>query len=177
MKRFLQPLALLLALALTQPAHAQAINEAIQGPWTTRCDAAQTVTAAAYSAGNAVGGLITCANAIRVGGHGAILQSVVLRDKSGNNTTYTLWLFDSAPTAPTDRSAYAIGTDLARTIGAIALTGTLNAGTPGLINLDGIAKSLKLGSGTTLYGVLVTTGTPIFAGTADVSLTLTFLPD
>ncbi len=151
----------------------------VAGNPTVRFNVTPTVTSgSAYASGNAVGALLSFGTGfLRVSGGGGILQSAVLFDKSGNNVSYDLFLFDSAPTAPTDKAAYAIGTDLAKAIGSISFAGMINAGTPGLINADGLGKAIKAASGTTLYGVLVTRGAPTYAGAADLAITLVFLPD
>ena len=151
----------------------------VVGNPTARANVAPTVTSgSAYASGNAVGGLLSFGPGfLRTAGGGGILQSAVLFDKSGNNVAYDLFLFDSAPTAPTDKAAYAIGTDLAKAIGSISFAGTVNGGTPGLINADGIGKAIKAASGTTIWGVLVTRGAPTFSGTADLSITLNLLAD
>ena len=159
--------------------HSAASPAPVAGSSTARYNATPTVTAgSAYAAGNAVGGLLAFGPGfVRVSGGGGVLQSAVLFDKSGNNVPYDLFLFDTPPTVPTDKAAYAIGTDLARAIGSISFAGMINAGTPGLINADGLGKAIKVAGGTSVYGVLVTRGAPTYAGTADLTLTLVLLPD
>ena len=151
----------------------------VTGNPTVRSNVTPAVTSgAAYAAGNAVGGLLSFGPGfLRTAGGGGILQSAVLFDKSGNNVPYDLFLFDQQPAAPTDRTAYTIGTDLAKAIGSISFAGMANAGTPGLINADGLGKSIKAGGGTTIWGGLVTRGAPTFTGTADLTLMLNLLPD
>jgi hypothetical protein len=151
----------------------------VAGSATARSNVTPTITSgAAYASGNAVGGLLAFGPGfVRVTGGGGVLQSAVLFDKSGNNVAYDLFLFDSAPAAPNDKTAYALGSDLAKAIGSVSFSGMVAAGTPGLINADGLGKAIKLGGGTTLYGILVTRGTPTYAGSADVTVTLVLLPD
>ncbi len=144
----------------------------ISAPPVLRSSAAAAVTAGAYASGDAVGALWTFSNIARVAGAGGRIDSAVLRDKSGNSVPYDLFLFDSQPTAPTDKSAYAFGADLAKCIGSISFAGMVNGGTPGLISVDGIAKAFELTSGMTLYGVLVARGAPTYASTSDVSIDL-----
>lgn len=151
---------------------------AVYGPTNIRAAATPVVTSgSAYATGNAVGGLLTFASMARVNGQGGVLQSAVLRDKNGNNVSYDLFLFDSAPAAPTDKTAYALGTDLAKCIGSVSFVGIVQAGTPGLVTAVGLGLAYRIGSGTTLYGVLVARGAPTFASTADVSVELVALPD
>jgi hypothetical protein len=153
----------------------------VAGPLTLRATQAPTVTSgAAYAAGNVVGGLLAFAGMARAAAQGGVLQSALLRDKSGQNASYDLFLFDSAPTVPTDKSALALAAaDLARCVGVISFSGQAlgAASTMGVQTVGGLGLAFKLASGTTLYGILVTRGTPTYAGTADVSVDLLTMPD
>jgi len=153
-------------------------------PVNIRLTAAQTVTAALYSAGNCVGGKITFTGAARKAGQGGTIQGAVLRDKAGQAGAYDLFLFDADPSATTvtDKSAVAINTaDLAKCIGVITFpAATIKLGaasTMGVITVANNALAYKLTSGTTLYGILVTRGTPTYASTSDVSVDLVVWPD
>ncbi len=181
----LAALVLLAANGVSAPVLAQQVlyPSAVATPLTIRVTSAQTVTASsAYTAGNAVGGKITYANAVRVAGQGGVIQSAVLRDKAGQSAAYDLFLFDADPssTTVTDKSAVAVNTaDLAKVIGVIPISGIAlgAASTMGAITASGLGLSFKLTSGTTVYGILVTRGTPTYASTSDVSVDLVILPD
>ena len=152
-----------------------------RGPISIRVTSTQTVTAAAYSSGNCVGGKITFSNAVRVAGQGGVIAGVTIRDKAGQNVPYDLFLFDADPTNTTitDKIAVAINTaDLAKVIGVVSLTGIVlgAASTMGVLT-NAPSLGFKLGSGTTMYGILVTRGAPTYASTSDVSIDLTILPD
>src|SRR5262245_26643536 len=88
---------------------------------TGRAAATPTVTASsAYASGNADGGLLTFAGLPGAG----VLQTVLLRDKAGQGVSYDLFLFDSAPAAPTDKAALALSAaDLAKCIGVVPRSG------------------------------------------------------
>ncbi len=154
---------------------------AVAAPVNLRASQTPTVTAsAAYAAGNAVGGLLTFANVARAPGLGGIVQSVILKDKAAQNVPYDLFLFDAPPTAPTDKTAVALSAaDLARCIGVVPLSGAAfgAASTMGVLMAAGLGLACKLTSGTTIYGILVTRGTPTYASTSDVSVDLVALPD
>ena len=50
-------------------------------------------------------------------GQGLVLQTALLRDRSGNAAAYDLFLFDGAPAAPADKAAVALSAaDLAKCI-------------------------------------------------------------
>lgn len=148
---------------------------------TIRVTSAQTVTASsAYVTGNVVGGNITFTNAVPIASGGGIIQTVVVRGKAGQAVPYDIFLFDSAPSTQTDKTAVALTTgDLAACIGTISVSGMVlgAATTNGIITSTGLGQAFKLGSGTTLYAVLVARGTPTYASTSDVSLDLVILPN
>lgn len=163
------------------PAGSNLIGQ-VTTPQNIRVTSAQTVTAALYATGNAVGGKITFSNAVRVAAQGGIIQTCIVRDKAGQNVPYDLILFDADPTntTVTDKSAVAVNTaDLAKVIGAVSLSGAVlgAASTMGVTTAAGLGLSFKLGSGTTMYGILVTRGAPTYASTSDVSVDCVILPD
>ena len=155
----------------------------VAAPVNARATQTPAVTASsAYVAGNAVGGLLTFGNLVRANGLGGIVQSVVLKDKAAQNVSYDLFLFDAAPTAPTDKTAVALAAaDLAKCIGVVPLAGAAfgAASTMGVITAAGIGLAYKITTvyAASLYGILVTRGTPTYASTSDVSVDLVALPD
>lgn len=149
-------------------------------PVTQRSSLALVVQAAAYSAGNCVGGTLSFPQVVRRDGGSGILNSVTLRDKGGQAGTYDLFLFDSAPSAQTDKAAVALtAADLAKCIGVVTLAAVkLGASaTMGISTLTGANFSFKLASGSTMGAVLVARGTPTYASVSDVSLELYVIPD
>lgn len=152
----------------------------VSSPIILRATDAAAVTAAAYAAGNAVGALRTFASMARVAGQGGVLQTAILRDKNGQAGTYDLFLFDSAPTAPTDHAAVALSAaDLAKCIGVVSIAAVAlgAASTMGVSTAKALGLAYHLTSGTSLFGILVTRGTPTYASTSDVSVDLIALPD
>ncbi|UYN96568.1 MAG: hypothetical protein KIT25_06445 [Enhydrobacter sp.] len=154
---------------------------AVAGPGNLRAAATPTVTSgSAYASGNAVGALLTFAGMARVAAQGGVLQTAIIRDKAGQNVPYDLLLFDAAPTAPTDKTAVALSdADLAKCIGVVPFAGIVlgAASSKGVLTAPGLGLAYKLGAGTSLYGILVTRGTPTFASTSDISVELIALPD
>ena len=153
----------------------------VAAPAMLRATASPVVTTgSAYAAGNAVGGLLVFAGLARVAGQGLVLQTALLRDRSGNAAAYDLFLFDGAPAAPADKAAVALSAaDLAKCIAVVPLAGAAlgAAAGMGVIAAGGLGLACRLASGTTLWGILVTRGTPTFAGAADLALDLVALPD
>lgn len=139
-----------------------------------------TITASsAYAAKNVVGGLITFSSALLTAQSG-IVQSVVLKCKSVQTAGFELYLFTSNPsnTTWTDKSAAAINAaDVFSCEGPIPLTvADSNLGTCTYYLNPAVGLALNAGT-TTLYGVLITTGTPTFASTSDLQIQITLLQD
>ena len=149
-----------------------------------RASVAQTVTAAAYSSGNAVGGKITFPTMTNRPGYGGIIQTVIVRDKAGQNVNYDLILFDADPsnTTVTDKAAVAVNTaDLSKIIGVVQLSGIVlgAASTMGVLTASGVGLAYRINSttGQDLYGILVTRGAPTYASASDVSVDVIAMPD
>lgn len=144
------------------------------GGYTAQVSVTPTVTSAsAYAAGNEVGGLLTFANAFRSVSLSGVVQSLHLQSKSVQTAGFKLYLFRSNPTATTwaDKTTPAINaTDIPNLIGVYTLANPDSGlGTVTIYNTDGIGKSVQAAT-TTLYGVLVTTGTPTFTSTTDLNV-------
>jgi hypothetical protein len=152
-------------------------------PYAVRTSVTPVVTVGAYVAGNCVGGTLTfpairgalgAYNPSSVMALGGMIQTAVLRDKSGNPGTYDLFLFDALPTAQTDHAAVAlVAADLAKCIGVVSFPATMKLGaaaTIGVSMLSALEVEFVLQSGGNIYGVLVTRGTPTYASTSDVSV-------
>jgi len=133
-----------------------------------------TVTAGAYSANDAVGGLLTFAGA----GPGGVIKDVVFVDDAGQDTTLELWLFSATFTAIADNAAWAPAEASLHNL--VAIISTTNgawcaAGTPSA-NVVEVSQRYDCPGGS-LYGQLVTRGTPTFAATDDVTVAIGLLKD
>ena len=139
-----------------------------------------TVTAGAYTAGDVVGGLFTFANAARVSGYGGVLKNVLIVDDAGQDAELELWLFNQTFTAIADNGAWAPAeADLENLIMVVSTEdsgqGWLAAGTPSACDIE-VSRRYTL-TGTSLFGQLVTRGTPTFAATDDVTVKVALLTD
>ena len=136
------------------------------------------VTAGAYSAGDAVGGLLTFANAARVSAGGGVVKSLILIDDAGQDVVLELWLFKVTFTAIDDNAAWAPAeADLENLVGIISTADGdwFAAGTPSAARVE---CSLRYDlTGTSLFGQLVTRGTPTFAAVDDVTVKIGLLQD
>lgn len=137
---------------------------------------AQTVTASsAYSSGNAVGGLITFANASRVANGSGLVQSVVAYTKSAQTAALELWLFNTNPSGSTctDKTAFSVAAaDFDKVVWVTSISSWYSGGTPSVGVSTDHAIPFALASGTSLYGCLVARSTPTYASTSDVSVAI-----
>lgn len=157
-----------------------------------RVQVAQTVTASsAYASGNAVGGLMTIAGAARVSGSlgaagtGGILQNVAVDSKSAQTAAMEVWIFDANPSGSTctDKTGFVLATaDFDKVIGVAAVpttaannSGWFSGSTGSVGQANNQAMAYDLSSATSLFGCMVTRGTPTFAATTDISLKYNFL--
>jgi hypothetical protein len=152
------------------------------GGFTTIIKDTSVVTAAAYTAGNAVGAKRTLTSAVRVNGGTGILQSVTLLDRANQKAAMTLFIFDANPAAATitDKAAFVFSTDDLKVIAQINISASdyVTTNSKALVTYGGLGIPLKNAeASTSLYAALVTTGTPTFAATTDVQLEIGILQD
>lgn len=138
-----------------------------------------TVTSgSAYAAGNAVDGLKTIAGAARVAGGSGMVQSISLAFKSAQTAGADVYIFASSPTGTTvtDKTAFSLASaDADKPIGISHVTDCKTAGTTTFCQSQREAMPYALSAGTSLYAVVVTTGTPTFQSTSDAILTVRIL--
>jgi hypothetical protein len=146
---------------------------------------AQTVTASsAYTSGNAVGGLMTVASAVRVsgalgaGGTSGFVQGVTINAKSAQSSLVDIFLFKANPTGSTctDKTAFALATaDFDKVLGVVHVTDWTSGGTASAGQVFGLAMPYALSSATTMYACAITRATPTFTATTDISVTFNLL--
>lgn len=135
------------------------------------------VTAGAYVANDAVGGLLTFANAA-VSGEGGVVKNVLIVDDNGQDAEMELWLFRETFVAMADNAPWAPSEADLRKLVAIISTADgawFAAGTPSVARIE-VSQEVKL-TATSLFGQLVTRGTPTFANTDDISVAVGLLQD
>lgn len=147
----------------------------------------------AYSAGNAVGGLITMitssTNKSPVGelDMSAILNDIVVIDKDNQKKALILYFFNDKPTVPVDQSAYApTAADLLKLIGVVNVAAAdyvmINSlGYAAGNNQKGLGlvfkpKSTQVPVDNAIYMTINTgaSGTPTYASTSSLQIRLKF---
>lgn len=136
--------------------------------------ATPAITAAsAYASGNVVGGLLTFADVANAEPRSGLIQDVALYCKSAQTFLFDLILFHTNPTASTftDKAALAVAAaDFNKISTVIHGSDWTSLGTPSYAQANNLAREFKLPAlSTTLYGVIVSRGTPTFASTSDIT--------
>ena len=137
-----------------------------------------TVTAGAYSAKDAVGGLLTFAGASAIYGRGGVIKNVLILDDAGQDAGLELWLFKETFTAMSNNAAWNPSqADLRKLVAIISIpAGSYHdAGTESAADVE-VSKRYDL-TGTSLFGQLVTRGTPTYVATDDVTVIIGLLQD
>lgn len=137
-------------------------------------------TSPAYTAKDAVGGLLTFANAVRASGGTGTLIAVQVADASQQNKDLDLILFNATFTAPTDNAIFAPSdAESLKIIGCIPITAGsyFDFSTNAVADITaGLPRPFVL-AGTSLFGALVARGTPTYVATTDIVVTLTIQQD
>ena len=138
------------------------------------------ITAGAYSAADNVGGLLTFANAARVSTGGGVIKNVLIVDDAGQDAELELWLFDTTFTAGNDNDAWApteaqLHTQIAVISTEDSAQGWIAGGTPSVCDIE-VARRYDC-TGTSLFGRLVTRGTPTYVATDDLTVRIMLLQD
>jgi hypothetical protein len=140
-------------------------------------------TGSAYSAGNAVGGLITIGavptntnkdTPFEDASLSVILQSALIADLDGQNKALNLSLFNAAPTTPVDKTAYApTAADLKKLIGIVqfAAASYISINSQGVVQVANLGIVIKPTAGQ-IFGALYTgaAGTPTWTNGLQLKL-------
>lgn len=133
---------------------------------------------AIYAAKDAVGGIMTFANAARSSGASIRIEAVQVVDKGQQMAALDLILFDrnpgsgtftdNSPSDPTDG-------EMATVIAVIPIGGYADLNDNSVADVP-VGRAAVL-NGTDLYGVLVARATPTYTSTGDLVVTITILQD
>ena len=139
-----------------------------------------TVTVGAYSALDAIGGLLTFADIFNAQGGTGVLHTLIITDLAKQSAAMELWLFDRTFTADTDNAVFDVeDTDLPNCIGVIPIAtadwfASNDSSVACVRNIGLVATAMN---GATLYGQLKAVGTPTYASVSDLTIKLVALQD
>ena len=135
------------------------------------------ITAGAYGANDAVGGLMEFTNAVAESGKGGVIVGAYVVDDAGQSVKLVLLMFNQTFTATADNAAIAISeADMENSIGNLAFEAadyvTTNVAQPITEgrDVDG-ARSFVL-VGTSLFAQLYTPGVPTYVAVDDLTVYL-----
>lgn len=138
------------------------------------------ITAGAYSAGDQVGGMLEFQNAARVANGSGMLTDVMIVDDAGQEATLELWLFSETATASDagDNAVAAITEgDAENLVAIINLTSYFDGGVPHVAQQELTKRYECTGDQASLFGILITRGTPTYAATDDLTIKIKVLQD
>lgn len=141
-------------------------------------DQSPTVTAGAYAADDAVGGLLTFVGAAGITGEGGVIKDVLIIDDTGDAVEMELWLFRETFTAMVDNAPWAPSEADLRKVVAIISTADgawFNAGTAEEARIE-VSQRYDC-VGTSLFGQLVTRAIMTPGHTDDYTVTIGLLQD
>jgi len=158
----------------TPPADMFAWKTAAVGQVTNIISSLTVTASSAYASGNSVGGLLTFSNINRATGLSVFLQSAVVASKSLQNSQMDLVIFNQNPSSSTctDKTAFSMAAvDAFKMVGSVSVTNWVASA----IGSVGTSQQPPMGMAVpavTLFGCLITRGTPTFTATSDIQLTL-----
>jgi len=134
-------------------------------------------TSPAYTAGDAVGGLLTFAGAVlAAGGTGLVLAATALCKTPALLPILELWLFDATFTPTADNAAFAPSdADMAKCLGVLPVSAWYDAGSNSMAVWRG-AHPVRL-VGTSLFGQLVTRTAVTLGSTSDLTIAVNVSQD
>jgi len=137
----------------------------------------------AYTAGHAVGPLLSFAGAGASGASSGQIQHGLITDNIGQNAAIDLYLFNASIAAIADQAAFSLAkADVQKLIAKISFASAnykaIGTGAQTECEVSGLSiPYLLAANGTVLYGQLVTTGTPTFTHVDDIQVSLGFQMD
>jgi hypothetical protein len=144
------------------------------GSWANHIVVTPAIAAAPFAANDVVGGKLTLAGAVRVAAGKGKITGLKLVDKSKQNANLLVFIFGAdLAGAYADNTAEAVtAADWLKWIGTIKILSTdyEEMANASLVDL-GFEMDVKAAAGTTIYALIVTTGTPTYGANA---LQLTF---
>jgi hypothetical protein len=139
--------------------------------------ASPTVDTAIYASGDLIGGKLSFTSAVLASAGGGEILNCLLADQAKQDAEIDLVLFDADPTGTTftDQAALDIAdADLTKIIGIYRFSDYADFADNAIAQVT-LASGFKLASGTTLFGALVSRGTPTYVAGTDVTVRISVI--
>lgn len=141
-----------------------------------RLTATPTISTGIYAAKDAVGTVMTFANAVRASGGSCRLDSVQVVDKAQVKADLDLVFFDRTITATTDNAVFdPTDTEITYVVAVVPVGGWYDFNDNCVADMP-VGKEIVL-NGTDLFGVLVSRGTPTYGSTSDLIVICNIIQD
>ena len=133
-----------------------------------------TITAGAYSSGDAVGGLLEFEDACSIYKNSTLLSLVIIVDDAKQAADLRLYLFNQEFTPTADNAAFdPSDADLQNCIAVILVDDYFDAN-DNTVGVEAVEIPITLEEGeTSLWGQLVAAATPTYAATDDLTVKIT----
>lgn len=142
-----------------------------------RISVTPTISTGTYAGKDAVGGLLTFANAARFSAGGGHVVGVTIVDKDQERADLDLVLFNQTFTASTDNAVFdPTDADLANVLGVIPVRNWSDFNDNAVGQADPVKLPFSL-TGTSLFGQLVVRNTPTYGTTSDLTVVLHILQE
>jgi hypothetical protein len=130
-----------------------------------------TPSVTTYTANDVIGGLLEFDNVPSAAG-GLIIENLSIADEDNEGAEVVLHIFDQAPTAIADNAAFAPAfADLEKRVGKISIASADYETINSLKVVEKLGIHMATGS-TKIYGYLVCTATPGYAGNKNLTIRL-----
>lgn len=146
------------------------------------CESTPTIDTAAYASGDLIGDKIELTNAARTAAGSGIIQSISIIDDDGEEAAMDVLFFDTDPTNTTftDNDPVDIDeADLENYIGhaSVASADYSSFASNSAASVQNVGIPFDLASGTSIWAVIVSRGTPTYTATDDLTLRVGILRD
>lgn len=139
-----------------------------------------TISTSIYASGDEVGGLMTFTSILPDAVLGGQIVSAAIVDKAAQNAALDLFIYDRSITVAADNAATSVSDADALFCQGVISFSAGNYASPGANSIavrSGVGIAVKANASGHLYGHLVVRGTPTYAATSDIQVTLAVKAD
>lgn len=154
---------------------------AIASTYKTSISVTPTIDTNAYTANDQVGDLQTLTNALRTGATSCMLEAITILDKAAQSAALQIFFFNASPTIASSNNAAISITDaeMVKFIGSVTIPAAnyVTTASNSAATLTNIQLPLIPTTGTSLFALAKTTGTPTYGAVSDLIFTYVIRQD